>query len=91
MRTTPPRPLFTDAAPDPDAQLDGIEFGNPVMMERQKWARSTRPRTDRFYLLMLLGSVSTPPIRTTTTGSHGRDQGNAALIAQDDALRAAVA
>ena len=28
--------LLTDAVPD--AQLDGIEFGNPVMMERQKWA-----------------------------------------------------
>ena len=28
--------VLTNAVPD--AQLDGIEFGDPVMMDRQKWA-----------------------------------------------------
>jgi hypothetical protein len=32
-----PPTLLTDAVPDPDVQLDGIDFGNPVMM-LQKWA-----------------------------------------------------
>ena len=85
----PPRPapaLLTDAVPN--AQLDGIEFGNPVMMQRQKWADDMA--MDRSRLPSDAHGVG-------IYSSHWNDnngftwQGNAALIAQDDALRAAVA
>ena len=72
----------------PDAQLDGIEFGNPVMMQRQKWADDMA--MDRSRLPSDAHGVG-------IYSSHWNDnngftwQGNAALIAQDDALRAAVA
>ena len=86
----PPRPaptlLPTDAVPEPDAQLDGIEFGNPVMIERQSDVRAIKMAKDRPFLPAALG-----------VGIHPNDnngftwQGTAALIAQDDALRAVVA
>ena len=69
-------------------QLDGIEFGNPVMMQRQKWADDMA--VDRSRLPSDAHGVG-------IYSSHWNDnngftwQGNAALIAQDDALRAAVA
>ena len=72
----------------PDAQLDGIEFGNPVMMKRQKWAIDMAK--DRSLLpadALGVGIYSSHP-----NDNNGFTwQGNAALIAQDDALRAAVA
>ena len=73
----------------PDAQLDGIEFGNnPVMVERQKWAINMAK--DRSLLpadALGVGIYSSHP-----NDNNGFTwQGNAALIAQDDALRAAVA
>ena len=71
----------------PNAQLDGIEFGNPVMMERQKWAINMAK--DRSLLpadALGVGLYSSHP-----NDNNGFTwQGNAALIAQDDALRVAV-
>ena len=72
----------------PNAQFDGLEFGNPVMMQRQKWADDMA--MDRSRLPSDAHGVG-------IYSSHWNDnngftwQGNAALIAQDDALRAAVA
>ena len=69
----------------PDAQLDGIEFGNPVMMQRQKWADDMA--MDRSRLPSDAQGVG-------IYSSHWYDnngftwQGNAALIEQDEALRA---
>ena len=66
----------------PDAQLDGIEFGNPVMMQHQKWAEDMA--MDRSRLPSDAHGVG-------IYSSHWNDnngftwQGNAALIAQDDA------
>ena len=69
-------------------EINGIEFGNPVMMERQKWAINMAK--DRSLL-------PADALGVGISSSHPNDnngftwQGNAALIAQDDALRAAVA
>ena len=66
--------------------LDGIELGNPVMMERQKWADDMA--MDRSRLPSDAHGVG-------IYSSHWNDnngftwQGNDALIAQDVALRAA--
>ena len=83
---TAPPALLTHTIPD--AQIDGIEFGNPVMMERQKWAINMAK--DRSLLpadALGVGIYSSHP-----NDNNGFTwQGNAALIAQDDALRAAVA
>ena len=72
----------------PNAQLDGIEIGNPaVMMDRQKWAMDMA--NDRSLLpagALGVGDYSAHP----NDNSGFTWMGNAALIAQDDALRAAV-
>ena len=83
---TAPPALLTHTIPD--AQIDGIEFGNPVMMERQKWAINMAK--DRSLLpagALGVGNYSSHP----NDNSGFTWKGNAALIAQDDALRAAVA
>ena len=67
---------------------EGDEIGNPVMMERQKWAINMAK--DRSLL-------PADALGVGVYSSHPNDnngftwQGNAGLIAQDDALRAAVA
>ena len=72
----------------PDAQLDGIEFGNPVMMERQKWAINMAK--DRS--LLPAGALGFGIYSAHQNDNKGFTwKGNDALIAQDDALRAAVA
>ena len=72
----------------PNAQLDGIEFGNPVMMDRQKWAMDmAKDRT-----LLPVGALEVGIYSSHPDDSNGfTSKGNDALIAQDDALRAAVA
>ena len=73
----------------PNAQLDGIEFGNPVMMQRQKWA------DDMAMMRSCLPPGAHGVGRVGIYSSHPNDsngftwQGNDALIAQDDAMRAA--
>ena len=82
-----PPTLLTDAVPNPDAQLDGIEFGNPVMMERQKWAMDMAK--DRS--LLPAGALGVGIYSSHPNDNNGFTwKGNDALIAQDDALRAAV-
>ena len=79
MRAPSPPALLTHTIPD--AQLDGIEFGNPVMMQRQKWADDMA--MDRSRLPSDAHGVG-------IYSSHWNDnngftwQGNATLIAQDD-------
>ena len=71
----------------PNAQLDGIEFGNPVMMDRQKWAMDMAK--DRS--LLPAGALGGGDYSSHPNDNRGFTwMGNAALIAQDDALRAAV-
>ena len=81
----PARPtLLTYAIPD--TQLDGIEFGNPVMMDRQKWAVD-----------MAMQASQLPPGAQHGAGvysSHPNDttgtwRGDAVAIAQIDAEHAA--
>ena len=66
----------------PNAQLDGIEFGNPVMMDRQKWAMD----------LATLASQLPPGAHGDDVySSHPNDttgtwRGDAAVIAQIDAV-----
>ena len=81
-----PPALLTDAVPG--AQLDGIEFGNPVMMDRQKWAMDMAK--DRS--LLPVGALGVGIYSSHPDDNNGFTwKGNNALIAQDDALRAAVA
>ena len=81
-----PPALLTYAIPD--AQLDGIEFGNPVMMDRQKWAMDMAK--DRS--LLPAGALGVGIYSSHPNDNNGFTwKGNDALIAQDDALRAAVA
>ena len=80
LRATPPRPLFSRTLLTytiPNAQLDGIEFGNPVMMQRQKWADDMAMDRSRLPSDAHSGGIYS---------SHDND--NDALIAQADALRA---
>ena len=85
LRATPPRPLFSRTLLTytiPNAQLDGIEFGNPVMMDRQKWAMD----------LATLASQLPPGAHGDDVySSHPNDttgtwRGDAAVIAQIDAV-----
>ena len=81
--------LLTNAVPN--AQLDGIEFSNPVMMQRQKWAIDMAK--DRSLLpagALGVGIYSAHPNDNNGFTQGFTWQGNAALIAQDGALRAAV-
>ena len=74
-----------------DTQLDRIEFGNPVTMQRQKWADDMAMDRSRLHPDahgVGIYSSHDPPERQQRLHVAGR---NAALIAQDDALRAAVA
>ena len=72
----------------PDAQLDGIEIGNPVMMDRQKWAMDmARDRS-----LLPAGALGAGIYSSHPNDNNGFTwKGNAALTSQDDALWAAVA
>ena len=69
--------------------LDGIELGNPVMMERQKWAINMAK--DRS--LLPAGALGVGIYSSHPNDNNGFTwKGNDALIhAQEDALRAAVA
>ena len=72
----------------PNAQIDGIEMGNPVMMDRQKWAMDMAKDTS----LLPAGALGVGIYSFHPNDNNGFTwKGNAALIAQDDARRAAVA
>ena len=69
----------------PDAQINGIEFGNPVMMERQKWAINMAK--DRS--LLPAGALGVGIYSSHPNDNNGYTwRGNDALSAQDDAMRA---
>ena len=69
----------------PDTQLDGIEFGNPVMMDRQKWAMDMAMQASQLPPgAHGAGVYSSHPNDTTGTW-----RGDAAVIAQIDAECAA--
>ena len=73
-----PPALLTYAIPD--APLDGIEFGNPVMMDRQKWAMDMAMQASQLPPgAHGAGVYSSHPKDTTGTW-----RGDAAVIAQID-------
>ena len=80
-----PSALLTHSVPD--AQL-GIEIGNPVMMQRQKWAMDMAKDQS----LLPADALGVGIYSANPNDNNGFTwQGNDALITQDDALRAAVA
>ena len=74
LRATPPRPLFS-RTPSParnaivGAQIDGVDFGNPFIMQRQQWAMDMAQWTSPACLLV--PKVPAPTRRTPTT-AQGR-------------------
>ena len=89
LRATPPRPLFS-RTPSParnaivGAQTDGVEFGNPFIMQRQQWAMDMAMDESRLPPgAHGAGSYSSHPKDSTGTWA-----GDAAVISQIDAFRA---
>ena len=85
----PTRPLFS-RTPSParnaivGAQIDGVDFGNPFIMQRQQWAMDMAMDESRLPPgAHGAGSYSSHPKDSTGTWA-----GDAAVISQIDAFRA---
>ena len=90
LRATPPRPLFS-RTPSParnaiaGAQIDGVEFGNPFIMQRQQWAMDMAMDVESRLPPGAHGAGSYSSHPNDSTGTWA---GDAAVISQIDAFRA---
>ena len=81
-RDPTPSAFLTDAVAD--AQIVGVEFGNPYIMQRQQWAMDMAMDESR----LPPGAHGVGPYSSHPNDSTGTWRGDAVVISQLDALNA---